>query len=142
MAIVYLLFISSSCLLQWSGAFTPVVYNSKILPSSQCDQSDPFEDDQQLMEALKMAQQQLPPPECNPLITCSDVHRCNSSATSGYFFTQCSYHQCYSTSSASVQTSLLLQEAPRHNTYIIKSVPMGYTAFNTLLSLFTLATAA
>ena len=86
MAIVYLLLISSSCLLQWSGAFTPVVYNSKVLPSSQCDQSDPFEDDdQQLMEALKMAQQQLPPPECNPPTTCSDVLRCNSSATSDYY---------------------------------------------------------
>ena len=84
MAIVYLLLISSCCLLQWSGAFTPVVYNAKVLPSSQCDQSDPFEDDQQLMEALKMAQQQLPPPECNPSTTCSDVLRSNPSATSGY----------------------------------------------------------
>ena len=85
MAIAYLLLISSSCLLQWSGAFTPVVYNAEILPSSQCDQSDPFEDDQQLMEALKMALQQLPPPGSNPPATCSDVLRCNSSASSGYY---------------------------------------------------------
>ena len=86
MAIVYLLLISSSCLLQWSGAFTPVVYDAKVLLSSQCDQSDPFEDnDQQLMEALKMAQQQLPSPECNPPTTCSNVLHCNSSATSDYY---------------------------------------------------------
>ena len=67
MAIVYLLLISS-CLLQWSSgtAFNPVVYDTKAPLSSQCGQSDPFEDDQQLMEALKMAQQQLPPPGCNP----------------------------------------------------------------------------
>ena len=32
-----------------------------------------------------MAQQQLPPPECNPPTTCSDLLRCNSSATSGYY---------------------------------------------------------
>ena len=81
MAIVYLLLISSCCLLQWSGAFTPVVYNAKVLPSSQCDQSDPFEDNQQLMEALKMAQKQLPPPECNPSTTCSDILRSNPQAT-------------------------------------------------------------
>ena len=62
MAIVYLLLISS-CLLQWSSgtAFNPVVYDTKAPLSSQCGQSDPFEDDQQLMEALKMAQQTTTP---------------------------------------------------------------------------------
>ena len=75
----------SSCLLQWSGAFTPVVYDAKVSPSSQCGQSDPFEDDQQLMEKLKMIHQQLPPPGCNPPPTCRDILRCNSSASSGYY---------------------------------------------------------
>ena len=86
MAIVYLLLISS-CLLQWSSgtAFNPVVYDTKAPLSSQCGQSDPFEDDQQLMEALKMAQQQLPPPGCNPPPTCIDILLCNSSASSGYY---------------------------------------------------------
>ena len=72
-------------LLQWSGAFNPVVYDAKVSPSSQCGQSDPFEDDQQLMEKLKMIHQQLPPPGCNPPPTCGDVFRCNSSASSGYY---------------------------------------------------------
>ena len=49
MALVYLLLISS-CLLQWSDAFTPVVYDAEIL--SQCDQSDPFRNDQRLMRKL------------------------------------------------------------------------------------------
>ena len=81
---MYLLVISS-CLLQWSGAFTPVAHNANIPPSSQCGQSNPFEDDQQLMEKLKMIHQQLPPPGCNPPPTCRDILRCNSSASSGYY---------------------------------------------------------
>ena len=81
---MYLLVISS-CLLQWSGAFTPVVYDAKVSPSSQCGQSNPFEDDEQLMEKLKMIHQQLPPPGCNPPPTCGDILRCNSSASSGYY---------------------------------------------------------
>ena len=83
MATVYMLFISS-CLLQWSVviAFVPVVHEP---PSSQCGQSDPFEDDPQLMEKLKMIHQQLPPPGCNPPPTCIDILRCNSSASSGYY---------------------------------------------------------
>ena len=84
MTTVYLLLISS-CLLQWSGAFTPVVYDAKVSPSSQCGQSNPFEDDQQLMKKLKMIHQQLPPPGCNPPPTCRDILRCNSSASSGYY---------------------------------------------------------
>ena len=84
MAAVYLLLICS-CLLQWSNAFTPVVYHAKVLSPSQCGQSDPFEDDQQLMERLKMIHQQLPPPGCNLPLTCRDFLRCNSSASSGYY---------------------------------------------------------
>ena len=84
MATAHLLLISF-CLLQWSNAFTPVVYDTTVPPSSQCGQSDLFEDDQQLMEALKMAQQQLPPPGCNFPLTCRHVLRCNSSASSGYY---------------------------------------------------------
>ena len=63
-------------------AFVPVVHEP---PSSQCGQSDPFEDDPQLMEKLKMIHQQLPPPGCNPPPTCIDILRCNSSASSGYY---------------------------------------------------------
>ena len=84
MATVHLLLISF-CLPQLSGAFTPVVYNPKVHPSSQCGQSNPFEDDPQLMEKLKMIHQQLPPPGCNPPSTCRDVLRCNPSASSGYY---------------------------------------------------------
>ena len=99
MASVYLLFISS-CLLQWSGgnAFTPVVYTGNSLPASQCGHSNPFEDDEQLMEMLKMIHHQLPPPECNPPPTCTYVLRCNSSASSGYYQIQaanCSDVQVY-----------------------------------------------
>ena len=81
---VYLLLIGS-CLLQWSDAFTTVVYDAKVPPSSQCGQSDPFEDDPQLMKKLKMIHQQLPTPGCNPPPTCIDILRCNSSASSGYY---------------------------------------------------------
>ena len=84
MTTFYLLLISS-CLLQWSNAFTPVVYDAEVPPSSQCGQSDPFEDDQQLMEKLKMIHQQLPAPGCNPPPTCRGVLCCNSSASSGYY---------------------------------------------------------
>ena len=85
MVAVYLLFISS-CLSQWSGgnAFTPAVYKDKSLPSSWCA-SNLFEDDEQLMETLKMIHQQLPPPGCNPPTTCAQFLRCNSSASSGYY---------------------------------------------------------
>ena len=64
MATVYMLFISS-CLLQWSVviAFVPVVHEP---PSSQCGQSDPFEDDPQLMEKLKMIHQPPSPPQLVP----------------------------------------------------------------------------
>ena len=85
MATVHLLFV---ILLQTSviKAIVPVVYDLAVPPSSQCGQSNPFEDDQQLMEKLKMIHQQLPPPECNsPPSTCRDIHRCNSSASSGYY---------------------------------------------------------
>ena len=70
-----MLFIVGSCLLQWSGgnAFVPAVYDPKVPQSSQCGQSDPITDDQQLMERLKMIHQQLPPPGCNPPPTCKKI---------------------------------------------------------------------
>ena len=83
MTVLYLLLISS-CLLQWSGAFTPVVYPGRSLPSSQCAQSDP-ELNQQLRDAIESVKQRLPPPGCNPPSTCKAIHRCNSSASSGYY---------------------------------------------------------
>ena len=84
---IYMYLFISSCLLQWSGgnAFTPVVYPAKSLPASQCGQSNPLQDDQQLMETLKMIHQQLPPPGCNPPTTCAQFLHCNSSASSGYY---------------------------------------------------------
>ena len=81
MTTAYLLLISS-CLVQWSGTFTPVVYDA---PSSLCGQSNHFKDDQQLMEKLKKIHQQLPPPGCNPPSTCQGILYCNSSASSGYY---------------------------------------------------------
>ena len=84
MATVNLLLISS-CLLQWSNAFTPVVYDAKVLPTSQCDESNVFENDPKLMETLTMAVSELPPPGCNLPSTCKDVLRCNPSASSGYY---------------------------------------------------------
>ena len=62
MAPIYVYLFISSCLLQWSGgnAFTPVVYNAQVPLSSKCGQSNPLQDDQQLMETLKMIHQQLP----------------------------------------------------------------------------------
>ena len=89
-ASVYLLFIISFCLLQWScgNALAPVVYPAKSLPSSSQCGNNPFGYDVQLMETLKMIHQQLLPPGCNPPATCRDVHRCNSSTSSGYYQVQ------------------------------------------------------
>ena len=69
----------------------------------------------------------------------------------GYFFAQCSYHRCYSTGitaqSHYADVTAVAQIAPRHNTYIISRAChvtshrvflWDHTAFNTLLSLFTL----
>ena len=58
------IFVSVSLLL-WSGSsegsdFQPLVYDAKILPSSQCGQRDPFEDNAQLMQKLNMIHQRLP----------------------------------------------------------------------------------
>ena len=86
MALAYLLLVGF-CLLQWSyvNTFTPVIHDAKIPASSQCDKSDPFEDDQELMEKLRIIHQQLPPPGCNSPPTCMDVLRCNLSASSGFY---------------------------------------------------------
>ena len=81
----------SVCLLLWSGSsegsdLQPSVYDAKILPSSQCGQSDLFEDNAQLIQKLKMIHLQLPCTECYPLHTCRDFKLCcNSSASSGYY---------------------------------------------------------
>ena len=49
-----------------SNKVTPVVY--EITSESQCDQQiDSFQNDPQLMNTLKIVQQQLPPPGCNKL---------------------------------------------------------------------------
>ena len=65
---------------------TPVVY-IKTTSESQCDQQiDSFENDPRLIEALKIVQQQLPPPRGNNLfLSCTDILCCNSSASSGYY---------------------------------------------------------
>ena len=83
MAVMYSLLVIIS-LFQWSGAFTPVVYPGRSLPSSQCGQSDP-ELNQQLRDAIESVKQRLAPPGCNPPSTCRAIHRCNSSASSGYY---------------------------------------------------------
>ena len=73
-----------------ASEFTPVVYETTS--NSQCGQQNEFENDQQLMKALKKIQQQLPPPGCNhdppSPSSCKDVIRCNSSASSGYYHIQ------------------------------------------------------
>ena len=51
MAAVYLL-LACCCLLQWSSgnAFQLAVSNAQVLPSSQCGQSNPLQNDEKLME--------------------------------------------------------------------------------------------
>ena len=51
MAVVYLL-LACCCLLQWSSgnAFQLAVSNAPVLPSSQCGQSNPLQNDEKLME--------------------------------------------------------------------------------------------
>ena len=65
------------------STFQPVVHEASL--SSQCGQSEIFEDDKRLMESLKTIRHQIPPPGCNPLSACSDIPRCYSSASSGYY---------------------------------------------------------
>ena len=73
MALAYPLLVGF-CLLLWSCAntFSPVIHD---VPSShdQCDESDPFEDDQELMEKLRIIHQQLSTLGCNHLSTCIDI---------------------------------------------------------------------
>ena len=61
MATVYVYVFISYCLLQWSGgnAFTPVVYPAKSLPSSQCGQSNPLQDDEQLISIIEMIKERI-----------------------------------------------------------------------------------
>ena len=81
MAAVNLL-ILSCCLLMLSGFsdgrdFLQAVYQAKPLSSSQCGY---YEDDEQLMETIKIVQQLI----CNPPRACIDILSCNSFASSGY----------------------------------------------------------
>ena len=81
MAAVFNLLLISSCLLQWRGgnAFTPAIKDAEILSSTECD--DPLSDEP-LLEILN----ELPPPGCNLIhLACSDILRCNPSASSGYY---------------------------------------------------------
>ena len=77
------------CVLQGlllSGAvseFTPTIH--KTTSSFQCGQSDPIQDDEQLMEAMKKISQLLPAPRQSSSPTRSDFLHNNSNATSGYY---------------------------------------------------------
>ena len=76
-----------SCYLLMAGlvsGFTPVTYSPQS--TTECGQSDPLQDDQQLMEALRMIHQELGPPGCNPPQnrSCQDIFYCFPSAPSGY----------------------------------------------------------
>ena len=66
------------------SGLTPVIYPAQI--SSQCGQSDPLQDEQ-LMTALRLAQQQLGPPGCNPPRnrSCQEILYCFPSSSSGYY---------------------------------------------------------
>ena len=66
------------------SGLTPVIYPAQT--SSQCGQSDPLQDEQ-LMTALKLAQQQLGPPGCNPPSnrSCQEILYCFPSSSSGYY---------------------------------------------------------
>ena len=82
MAAVALLIVSC-CLLMLSDSsegrdLSQAVYQTKAPSSSQCGH---YEDDEQLMETLKIVQQQL----CSTPRACIDILRCNSSASSGYY---------------------------------------------------------
>ena len=73
----------SCCLLMLSGFsdgrdFLQGVYQAKSLSFSQCGH---YGDDEQLMETLNIVQQQI----CNPRRACTDILRCNSFASSGYY---------------------------------------------------------
>ena len=84
MAVVFCIFIFLHCSKFTEGStFQPVVHEASS--SFQCGQSDIFEDDNKLMESLKTIRHQIPPPGCNPLSACSDIPRCYSSASSGYY---------------------------------------------------------
>ena len=66
------------------SGFTPVTYPATV--SSECGQYDLLQD-QQLIETLGHAQQQLGPPGCNPPKnkSCQEILYCFPSAPSGYY---------------------------------------------------------
>ena len=61
--------------------FTPTVYT--ITSSSSCGQYDPMQDEQ-LMEALQQAVEQLPVKQ-SAYSSCKSIHNANPSAASGYY---------------------------------------------------------
>ena len=54
------------------STFQPVVHETS---SSQCGQSDIFEDDKKLMESLETIHHQIPPPGCNPEVITVSMFR-------------------------------------------------------------------
>ena len=66
------------------SGFTPVIYN--VQSTTECDQSDPLQDDQ-LVEALSKIHQELGPPGCNPPRnrSCQEILYCFPSAPSGKY---------------------------------------------------------
>ena len=87
MAAIFNLLLTSLCLLQWRGgiAFTPAVKDAEILSSNEClDTESSPQDDEDLFQILN----ELPPPGCDYPLTCSDIHRCNPTASSDYYLIQ------------------------------------------------------
>ena len=86
-----IIFLQIFCYLLLAGdytvvsGFTPDIYNAQV--TSECDQSDPLQDEQ-LTEALsKVLQEQGPPGPCNPPRnrSCQEILDCFPSAPSGNY---------------------------------------------------------
>ena len=78
----------TGCYLLLAGivsGFAPVTYSHQST-TAECGQSDPLQDDQQLMEVLSRIHQELGPPGCNPPKnrSCQEILHCFPSALSGY----------------------------------------------------------
>ena len=81
MTTISFVLVSFSLLLYWSGgiAFTPVIKDAEF---TECKETEPEPLDEDLVSEIL---NRLPPPGCSPHLTCRDVLRCNSSASSGYY---------------------------------------------------------
>ena len=64
--------------------FTPTVYPAKI--SSQCDQDDPLDSDEQLMQSLQQVKQQLPNQLFTNYPSCKSIYDADPSSSSGYYY--------------------------------------------------------